>query len=245
MPQYTTGELAKLCEVSVRTVQFYDIKDLLKPSELTEGGRRLYSDDDLNKLRLICMLKALGLTLASIKGILDSDTPGKILLLLLDEQARRIGTEINDRQKQLESIQIIKESIRLTGRIPVNSISDIEHVMHNKMKLKRTHVTMLVVGLIMDAIQIGTAILWIVKGVWLPFAVGTPFVVLMGILVTRMYYKNTEYICPECNAKFRPTLSKFLFSRHTPKTRKLRCPQCGNTGYCVEVASESQASNPN
>lgn len=69
MPQYSTGELAKLCEVSVRTVQFYDAKDLLKPSELTEGGRRLYSGDDLNKLRLICMLKALGLTLASIKGI--------------------------------------------------------------------------------------------------------------------------------------------------------------------------------
>ncbi|WP_233096032.1 MerR family transcriptional regulator [Alicyclobacillus sp. SO9] len=79
MPQYTTGELAKLCEVSVRTMQFYDTKDLLKPSELTEGGRRLYSDTDVERLRLILMLKALGLTLKSIKGILDSDTPGKVL----------------------------------------------------------------------------------------------------------------------------------------------------------------------
>ena len=39
MPQYTTGELAKACGVSVRTVQFYDAKDLLKPVR-TFGGRQ-------------------------------------------------------------------------------------------------------------------------------------------------------------------------------------------------------------
>lgn len=238
MPQYTTGELAKLCGVSVRTVQFYDNKDLLKPSEITEGGRRLYSDDDLNRLRLICMLKALGLTLGSVKGILDSDNPGKVLLLLLDEQAKQIDNEIQDRQKQLDAIQIVKESIRHTNRIPVNSISDIEHMMNSKKKLKKTHVTMLVIGLLMDAIQIGTLVLWIAKGIWQPFAIAMPFVILMGVLMTWMYCKNTDYICAECNAQFKPTLSKFLFSNHTPKTRKLKCPKCSHIGYCIEVAAE-------
>jgi len=239
MPQYTTGELAKLCGVSVRTVQFYDAKDLLKPSELTEGGRRLYSDDGLNQLRLICMLKALGLTLASIKGILDSDNPGKVLLLFLDEQARQIGNEIKDRQKQLDAIKVIKESIRDNDRIPVNSISGIEQMMNSKSKLRKTHAAMLAVGLIMDAIEIGAVVLWIVKGVWQPFAIGMPLVILMGILITRMYYRSTEYICAECNARFKPALGKFLFASHTPKTRKLQCAACGHTGYCVEVASES------
>ena len=42
MSKYTTGEMAKLCNVTVRTVQFYDTKGLLIPSDLTEGGRRLY-----------------------------------------------------------------------------------------------------------------------------------------------------------------------------------------------------------
>jgi DNA-binding transcriptional MerR regulator/DNA-directed RNA polymerase subunit RPC12/RpoP len=238
MPQYTTGELAKLCEVSVRTVQFYDAKDLLKPSELTEGGRRLYSDDDLNKLHLICMLKALGLTLTSIKGILDSDSPGKVLLLLLNEQVKQIDCEIKDRQKQLDSIKVIIESIRHADRIPANSISDIERMMNSRKKLRKTHVTMLIIGLIMDAIQIGTVFLWIAKGIWQPFAIGMPFVILMGILITRMYYKNTEYICAECNIRFKPTLGKFLFSGHTPKTRKLKCPGCGRTGYCVEIGAE-------
>ena len=226
MPQYTTGELAKLGGVSVRAVQFYDAKDLLKPSELTEGGRRLYSDDDLNKLRLICLLKTLGLTLESIKGILDSDNPNKVLLLLLDEQAKQIGDDIKDKQKQLDSIKIIKESISDESKIPVNSISDVERMMNSKKKLKKTHAIMLVLGIVMDAIQIGTLILWIVKGIWQPFAIGMLFVIVLGILMTWMYCKNTDYICPECNTQFKPTLSEFLFSKHTPKTRKLKCPKC-------------------
>ena len=51
MARYTTGELAKLCDVTVRTVQYYDSKGLLKPSDLSDGGRRLYSDEDLTNLR--------------------------------------------------------------------------------------------------------------------------------------------------------------------------------------------------
>ena len=50
MLKYTTGELAKLCNVSVRTVQFYDTKNLLKPSEISEGGRRLYTEADVKNL---------------------------------------------------------------------------------------------------------------------------------------------------------------------------------------------------
>ena len=238
MPRYTTGELAKLCEVSVRTVQFYDAKDLLKPSELTEGGRRLYSDDDLNKLRLICLLKALGLTLASIKGILDSDSPSKVLLGLLGEQAKQIDSEIKDRRKQLDAIEVIVESIRHADRIPVNSIGDIERMMNSKKKLRKTHATMLIIGLIMDALQIGTVLLWVAQGIWQPFAIAMPFVILMGILITRMYHKNTEYVCVECSTRVKPTLGNFLLSKHTPKTRKLKCPDCGHIGYCIEVGSE-------
>jgi DNA-directed RNA polymerase subunit RPC12/RpoP len=94
---------------------------------------------------------------------------------------------------------------------------------------------MLGVGLAMDAIQIGAIASWIAKGIWLPFGIGMPFVILFGILLTRMYYKNTAYICAECNAAFRPALGKFLFSAHTPKTRKLTCKNCGHTGYCIET----------
>lgn len=238
MSQYTTGELARICGVSVRTVQFYDEKDLLKPSEISEGGRRLYSNEDLSRLQLICMLKALGLKLATIKGILSGDNSEKVLLLILDEQANQIDNEIQDRQKQLNAIQIIKDHIRNTGRIPTNSIGDIERMMDSKKKLKKTHLTMLAIGMLMDAVLITTVIIGFVKGLWWPLIIGMPLVILMGILITRLYYKNTEYICAECNIRFKPTLFKFFFSRHTPKARKLECPKCGHIGYCVEVGTE-------
>ena len=238
MPQYTTGELAKACRVSVRTVQFYDSKDLLKPSALTEGGRRLYSDDDLDKLRLICMLKALGLALSSIKGILDSPNQAKVLLLLLDEQARLIGQDMQKKQEQLDAIRIIQNSIRSADSLPVNSISDIEHIMNNRKKLRKTHITMLIVGLIMDAVEIWTILLWIRKGIWWPFAVGMPLVIVAAAILIRMYYRNAAYICANCGAHFKPTVWKFIFSAHTPKTRKLTCPACKATGYCVEIGAD-------
>ena len=63
MSKYSTGELAKLCGVTVRTVQYYDTRGILIPSELSEGGRRLYSEDDLRRMKIICFLRGLDLTI--------------------------------------------------------------------------------------------------------------------------------------------------------------------------------------
>ena len=57
MSKYTTGEIAKICGVTVRTVQYYDTRGILVPSELSEGGRRLYSDEDVRRLKVICFLR--------------------------------------------------------------------------------------------------------------------------------------------------------------------------------------------
>ena len=62
MSKYTTGEIAKLCGVTVRTVQYYDKRGILVPSELSEGGRRLYSEDDVKRMKVICFLRDLGLS---------------------------------------------------------------------------------------------------------------------------------------------------------------------------------------
>ena len=49
---YTTGELAKICNVSVRTVQYYDQKGLLKPDRV-ENKRRYFSKAAKTKLEMI------------------------------------------------------------------------------------------------------------------------------------------------------------------------------------------------
>ena len=138
MSLYTTGEMAKLAGVSVRTVQFYDGKGLLPPSQLSEGGRRLYSQEDLGKLQRICLWKAMGLSLDSIKGILESENADKVLGLLLEQQAKALEQEIRDRQHQLKSIQALEENLKSPEKIPVNSVSDMEQLMKNKHKLRKS-----------------------------------------------------------------------------------------------------------
>ena len=235
MSKYTTGEMAKLCNISVRAVQFYDAKGLLPPSELSEGGRRIYTDDDLTKLRLICMLKELGLSLSSIQGILSSEAPAKVLNLLLDEHAKLVNDEIEEKKKQLAAIKIVKESIRNMNAIPINSINDIASIMKNEKGLKKLRGIMLGFGIIIGPFQWGSIFLWIVKGLWVPFAVVYSIAIILSIPLTINYYKSTKYICPECNAVFRPKFKNFFFSKHTSKTRKLKCEECGHKGYCVEV----------
>lgn len=237
MSLYTTGEIAKLAGVSVRTVQFYDRKGILPPSQLSEGGRRLYSQEDLGKLQRICLWKTMGLSLEAIKGTLESQNADKVLELLLEQQAKALEEDIQDRQQQLRSIRALEENLKSAEKIPVNSISDMEQLMKNKQKLRKIHGVMIALGVIMDLLQIAGLILWIVQGIWQPFVVCFAVAVVIGVLLTRYYYRSTEYLCPACGARFRPGVKEFLFSKHTPKTRKLTCSHCGEKDYCVEVAA--------
>ena len=75
MSKYTTGEIARLCDVTVRTVQYYDNRGILTPSALSDGGRRLYSEDDLKRLRIICFLRDAGLSINSISALFTEDDP--------------------------------------------------------------------------------------------------------------------------------------------------------------------------
>ena len=71
MSKYTTGELAKLCNVTVRTVQYYDKRGILIPTELSEGGRRLYSESDLQRLKVICFLREVDVPIDAISQLLE------------------------------------------------------------------------------------------------------------------------------------------------------------------------------
>ena len=64
------SQVARLADVSVRALQYYDEIGLLKPSELTASGYRMYDDDALQTLQHILFFKELGFPLKEIKRIL-------------------------------------------------------------------------------------------------------------------------------------------------------------------------------
>ena len=68
----TVNEVSKLTGVSIRTLQYYDTIGLLKPSEYTESGYRLYDDTALERLQQILLFKELEFPLKEIKEIIDA-----------------------------------------------------------------------------------------------------------------------------------------------------------------------------
>ncbi|MGG4264567.1 MerR family transcriptional regulator [Peribacillus simplex] len=56
--------------VTVRTLRYYDKIDLLKPASKTQGGHRLYSNEEIKKLQQVQFLKKIGFPLDEIKNML-------------------------------------------------------------------------------------------------------------------------------------------------------------------------------
>lgn len=63
-------QVAKQLGITVRTLRYYDQIGLLKAVSKTEGGHRLYTEDNLKKLQQIRFLKEMGFRLDEIKSML-------------------------------------------------------------------------------------------------------------------------------------------------------------------------------
>ena len=243
MSKYTTGEIAKLCGVSVRTVQYYDSRNILVPSQLSEGGRRLYSEDDLKRMRIICFLREAGVPINSIGELFAEEHPEKVISILLDQQEQTLREELEEQQKKLSIVETIKRELKEVKNFSVESIGDIAFVMKNKNKLRKMRWTMVLTGIPVTALQWVSIVLWITHGLWWLFVIWACVAVPWGIVVSSNYFKHVAYICPECHEVFKPKLKEVFWAYHTPKMRRLTCPKCGHKGLCVEVYAEKEDKN--
>ena len=243
MSKYTTGEIAKLCGVSVRTVQYYDGRNILVPSELSEGGRRLYSEEDLKRMRIICFLREAGVSINSIGQLFTEEHPEKVISIVLEQQEQALLGEIAQGQKKLDIIQNIQQELKEIEHFSVESIGDIAHIMKSKNRLAKMRWLMVLTGLPVTALQWIAIVLGITKGLWWLLAVWACVAIPWGIWMSVYYFRHANYICPECHEVFSPGFKEMFWAYHTPKMRRLTCPKCGRKGMCVEVYAEKESSN--
>ncbi|GER91884.1 hypothetical protein KDW_60460 [Dictyobacter vulcani] len=108
---YTTSQFAQKAAVTPRTLRFYDKVGLLSPSEHTEAGHRLYSDEDLWSLQQILALKLLGFSLEEIKVCLQKD-PEHLQEALVMQKAM-----LREKRNQLDAIlRVIEKAEELLKR---------------------------------------------------------------------------------------------------------------------------------
>jgi MerR family transcriptional regulator, thiopeptide resistance regulator len=77
---FTVGELAKLTGVTVRALHHYDEIGLVRPSQRSEAGYRLYDADDVLRLQEVLVLRELGVALPEIGALLAATTDRAALL---------------------------------------------------------------------------------------------------------------------------------------------------------------------
>jgi len=105
----TVNEIAKLAQTSVRTLHHYDAIGLLKPTEITEAGYRLYDDAALERLYLILLFRELEFPLKDIQKILDA--PDFDRNRILEQQVEMLKAKAN----HLQTLIHLANGIKLLG----------------------------------------------------------------------------------------------------------------------------------
>ena len=228
---YTSGQLAKRCHVSVRTVQYYDRQGLLH-AQRTASNQRCYQEHDFQRLQKILAYRQLGFTLKDIRALLDQQND-QALLTAITLQKQRVQQELQAIQNQLTGLKYLQKQFNPSGNFPGNIGEHIQ--IYNAHRLTRLRLKIFTIGLLIDlflwgslvyVVWQGAAIWWLIAGVVISLA-------LIGEAMVS-YYQHVQYICPHCQQHFVPTVKEWVWSKHTPHTRYLTCPFCQQKNYCIE-----------
>jgi DNA-binding transcriptional MerR regulator len=103
---YNISDFAKEFDVTTRTLRFYESEGLLSPKRI--GQKRLYSDKDRVKLKLIIRGKRLGLTLAESKELIGMYDPSGDNLKQLEKLIDKIHERRRILDQQLEDIKVMQ-----------------------------------------------------------------------------------------------------------------------------------------
>lgn len=111
MKELTVGLLAKETGINVETVRYYEAIGLMPNPKRSSSGYRLYSDEDIKRLKFIKNAQYLGFTLKEIRELLflrvdDETTCGdvkRIAMMKIDEVDKKIS-ELEKIRASLESL---------------------------------------------------------------------------------------------------------------------------------------------
>ncbi|MBA2796328.1 MerR family transcriptional regulator [Streptococcus porcinus] len=232
---FSTGQVAKHLGVSVRTIQYYDKRDLLKPSEITEAGRRLYNQADIDMLSLVCYLRELDFSINSIKSILTEETNQELLDVLIREHIVSLKNDIAKKQTTLDSCVNLLKNIQSDQKESVDYLLGISRVMRNQEKWKQMQQGM--TGFLLSFCLTYGLMLYLAVHYNLKWLLWAGMALFLGSVSGLVFYykKKVSYLCIHCQKTFDPSFKDFQLAKQSPRTRKVKCPYCHKTSHCLEI----------
>jgi DNA-binding transcriptional MerR regulator len=109
--ELSSGDLARATGNTVRTIRFYEEEGLLKPAVVSDGGHRRYTENDLERLRLISDLRELGLSLCEIRSILELRAGCHNAAEFAIRFQQVLAGHLEQAQKRLDRLKRVKKEI--------------------------------------------------------------------------------------------------------------------------------------
>lgn len=107
---YRIGELAKLAGVTPDTVRYYEKQHMMDHEVRTQGGFRLYTDHDLQRLKFIRHARQLGFTLESIRELLSIRVDPE--LHTCQESKSIVQARLSEVEERIEELQTMRRSLQ-------------------------------------------------------------------------------------------------------------------------------------
>src|SRR5512133_1468044 len=105
----SSGDLARATGNTVRTIRFYEEEKLLTPAVVSDGGHRRYTEDDLERLRLITDLRELGLSLCEIRVILELRNECHNAAEFAIRFQQVLSSHLEEAQRRLDRLRRVKK----------------------------------------------------------------------------------------------------------------------------------------
>ncbi|KTC79990.1 MerR family transcriptional regulator [Legionella cherrii] len=118
MHDMTISEFAKLCEVGVETIRYYQRKGLLHvpllKKEFGIGKIRRYGENDVSRLRFILLAKKAGFTLKEIKELLDFDAKNdrERVRDMAEKRIEKLNLKINELTEARNTLSLLVAKCR-------------------------------------------------------------------------------------------------------------------------------------
>ena len=141
---YSSGQFARMANVTLRTIRYYDKQDILKPSFVSEAGARFYTDKDFARLQQVLLLKYLGFSLEDIKEMLIDEVDDHFMMNSLNIQLKLVQDKIEQMQLVEKAIRDTAEEIRREHAIDWNQMLNLIHL---RKKRKADYIVVLGAGL--------------------------------------------------------------------------------------------------